>query len=192
MPGRVFSGQSPPGLALLLGAILLPWVPVIATSSDAGAARVLAAHASTPRCMTSQLVIWLSSTGAAAGTFYYNLEFTNLAGHACSIDGTPKVSAVDLSGKTVGLAGTPSLNEHSPKPVDVVVANDASGYSLLSVADARNYPNSLCHLVIAAGLRVTPPGQGASKVVPIALPECTLTKPQILTTEPVERSPYTG
>ena len=74
-------------------------IPVAALAAGAGpAAGAAPAAASTPPCQTAGLVMWLANGNAAAGTFYYDLNFTNLSGHACTLRGHPGVSAVNLSG----------------------------------------------------------------------------------------------
>jgi uncharacterized protein DUF4232 len=69
---------------------LIPVAALAATASPAAPA------ASTPRCATSGLVIWFSPQ--LGGGYYYNLNFTNLSGYACTLQGYPGVSAVNLSG----------------------------------------------------------------------------------------------
>src|SRR5215472_4306894 len=75
----------------------------------AGAAAAPAAahpgHAATPACATSGLDVWLNTQGnGAAGTIYYQLEFTNLSGSSCTLFGFPGVSAVSLTGTQIGNA----------------------------------------------------------------------------------------
>ena len=47
-------------------------------------------------CTTSGLAVWLGvgEGGAAAGSTYYPLEFTNTSNHRCRLPGFPGVSAV--------------------------------------------------------------------------------------------------
>jgi hypothetical protein len=41
-----------------------------------------------PPCQSSGIDDWLDTKGgAAAGTIFYHLEFTNLSGHACTLQG---------------------------------------------------------------------------------------------------------
>jgi Domain of unknown function (DUF4232) len=49
------------------------------------------------RYATSGLLIWFSPQlgGGYAGGYYYNLNFTNLSGYACTLQGYPGVSAVN-------------------------------------------------------------------------------------------------
>ena len=176
-------------LALVLTLLALP-------SARSGASVTPARHAratvSAPSCASSGLVLWLERANSAAGTTRYDLHLTNLSGHSCTLKGYPAVSAVDLSGHVVGFTAQNSQNEHSPNPVPVPLANDATATAMIAITDAANFPAALCHLKMAAGLRVTPPNQSLAKVVPLPFPECTLKMPQILVVESVQRAPYSG
>src|SRR5215831_6938041 len=77
-------------------------VPAIALASAAAPTRSAAA-ARAPSCETPGLVIWLDTNGnAAAGTAFFKLHFTNLFGHACTLNGFPFLFAVNLKGHQVG------------------------------------------------------------------------------------------
>ena len=179
-------------LALAIGSVSM--VTTSASGSVASRAHIASrtSHGLAPACTTAGLVAWLERADAAAGTTRYALHLTNLSGHGCTLKGYPKVVAVDLSGRAVGYAAQNSQNEHSPNPVAVVLANNATATAMLAITDANNFPSTLCHLKMAAGIRVTPPNQSAAKVVPLPFGECTLKMPQILVIESVQRAPYSG
>jgi len=137
-----------------------------------------AAVAVTPKCATSGLVIWLDTTGQGTmGSTYYHLEFTNLSGHTCTISGYPPVSAVNLSGQQVGSAGSP---DSTAKPGVISLANGARASTALRIVDVNNFSASSCQKATAAGLRVYPPGQTSSKLVPFPFSACSLTGPVFL------------
>ncbi|HYM44663.1 MAG TPA: DUF4232 domain-containing protein [Solirubrobacteraceae bacterium] len=137
-----------------------------ATASPAAPARA----ATAPKCATSGLVIWLNTTGnGALGSIYYNLYFTNLSGHACSLRGYPGVSAVNLAGQRLGAGAG---RETVQKPSTVTLARGATAMAVLRIVAAGNFPTSVCREVTAAGLRVYPPGQTASKVIPFPFQAC--------------------
>jgi len=148
----------------------------------AGAALALAAPASparggrvaaTPSCRTSGLVIWLNTAGnGAAGSIYYNLYFTNLSARTCSLRGYPGVSAVDLFGRRVGRAAS---RESVQKPTLVTLPREATALAVLRVVDAANFSASACRETTAAGLRIYPPGQARSKVIPFPFKVCSRT-----------------
>jgi Protein of unknown function (DUF4232) len=144
------------------------------------------AAASTPACGSFGLVVWVTNSpgGAAAGTDYFDLEFTNLSGHTCTVTGYPGVSAVNLAGQQVGSPAGRNA-QHSAHPI--TLANGGSASVVLGIVDAGNFPPSRCHSVIAAGLRVYPPGQTASRVVPFPFEACSRTGTTYLTIEAAQK-----
>lgn len=179
-------------LAVLLGSLALSMTSVSPSGATLVSSKHSSSHSTQPACATAGLVLWLERADSAAGTTRYDLHLTNLSGHSCTLKGYPRVAAVDLAGHVVGFAAQNSQNEHSPNPISIALANDATATSMLAVTDAQNFPASLCHLKMAAGLRVTPPNESAAKVVPLPFPECILKMPQILVIESVQRAPYSG
>jgi hypothetical protein len=144
----------------------------IAALAALGASSALAAGAragTLPRCATAGLVIWLNPEDSGAlGSFYFKLEFTNLSGHTCTLAGYPGVSAVNLRGRQVG---SPAGREVTGPPGVVTLAPEAQVAGLLHVVDVAVLPAS-CRQTTAAGLRVYPPGERASKIVPFPFRTC--------------------
>ena len=150
-------------------AALIPVASLAATGSAASA----------PRCATSGLVVWANADygGGYAGGYYYTVSFTNLSGHACTLQGYPGVSAVSLTGRQLGSpAGWGSV-----KPRVVRLANGATATAQLNIGDA----GAFCRPVTAAGLRVYPPNQTAAKVVPIPFGACPHAGPVWMRAAPV-------
>ena len=134
-------------------------------------------RAAAASCKTSGLVVWLDTRGgAAAGSAYYTLELTNQSGHSCTLFGYSGVSAVDLRGRRLGSAASRSPSARHL----VTLRNGASAGAQLQIATAANFSRSACHQVAAAGLRVYPPNQTASKVVPFPFQACSRTGPVYL------------
>jgi hypothetical protein len=133
-------------------------------------------------CKTSELVVWIDTRGdAAAGSVYYALQFTNQSGHSCGLTGYPGVSAVDLAGHGLGSAASRSPSVAKP----VTLANGATATAQLRIARAANYPPSACRPAAAAALRIYPPNQTASKLVPIPFNACSLKGPIYLSVKAV-------
>jgi hypothetical protein len=175
MPRRAFSRRLTGAIAC--GAAL---TAIAATTSPA------ATTASAPRCATSGLVIWLETQGnGAAGSIFYNLDFTNLSGHACTLLGYPGVSAVNLAGHTLGSAAS---RDNSHAPVVVTLASGATARTVLRIVEAGNFPASICREVPAAGVRVYPPNQTASKVVPFPFSACSRSGPVYLSVRVVTKT----
>lgn len=174
--------------AACIGAGVLAFVP-----SVVGAAPHAGVSASVPSCETSALVVWLDtrSTGVPGG-WYYNLEFTNLGRHACTLEGYPPVSAVDLAGHQVGR--TASRNPaHAPSLITLASATAAAPIDradtatvVLKIADVGVYGPSACGYTSVAGLRVTPPNQTTATIVPYPFTACARTGPIVLTVEAVQ------
>lgn len=148
-------------------ALLAALAATLVIASGTGAAPA----ASPPACSTGSLVIWLDTNGSgAAGSIYYTVELTNLSGRTCTLQGYPRVAAVDLSGRQVGRG---SGRYVSGRPT-VQIAGGGTASFVLQVVDVANFSRSACRPVTAAGLRVFPPGSQASKVIPFPLRACSI------------------
>jgi hypothetical protein len=154
-----------------LGAVAVAAV-LAALSLAGGPARAAtrASAASTPACQTGGLVIWIDTQGnGTAGTTFFTLNFTNLSGHACTVRGFPGVSAVNLHGKTLGRAAT---RDSGQTVKNVTLTNGHTAHAVLGLVDIGALPTTTCPPTTAAGLRVFPPNQKASKVIPFPFPAC--------------------
>jgi hypothetical protein len=176
--------------AAITGAAIL--LPAAALASTSG----VSASASTPGCATSGLVVWMNTRGDGyAGGVSYTLNFTNLSGHSCTLRGYPGVSAVTLTGRRIGSpAGWVKMRAGT-----VTLANGATATANLQASDAANYgtkcflpgpqpsPAHPGKLPTAAGLRVYPPNQRASKVIPFPIGACASSGPVWLQAGPVQK-----
>ncbi len=172
----------------LIAAAAVAVTAALATTSAAFAAAGTAAApaAATPACRTSGLEVWLGlgPGGAAAGSTFYPLEFTNVTGHKCHLYGFPGVSAVNGSTHQLGCA---AARDHSSAPHTVTLAPGATGHVLLRLVDVLNYPASACHPANAAGLRVYPPGEThAALVFGFSFLACAAKGPVYLSVRPVQ------
>jgi hypothetical protein len=158
---------------LAAGAVTCAAALVPAAALASPGAPVGATHAGTPACPTSELDVWLNTQGnGAAGTNYYQLEFTNLSGSSCMLFGYPGVSAVSLTGTQIGNA---AFRDQSFKPHVVTLANGATATAMVGITQVSIFPKAQCKPVTAAGLRVYPPGQTASRIVPFPFGACSKT-----------------
>ncbi len=170
--------------AIACAIMLTPAAALAATSSAAAAG----AAASLPRCATSGLVVWMDTQGnGAAGSVYYTLEFTNLSGQTCTLHGSPGVSAVSLSGHQLG---SPAGGDYSGDAPAVVLASGATAYAQLQYSDVIT-GNNLCK-TLSAGLRVYPPNEFASKVIPFPIAVCTRSGLVYMHVGPVQAAPPPG
>lgn len=122
-----------------------------ATSSPATAG---GSKPATVACATSELMVTLvsSAAGAAAGSSYVPLEFTNASGRSCTLAGYPAVAfASGTGGPQIGAAATAETSTH---PATLVLAPGGVAHAWLQIVDVGNYPASTCKPVTAGGLRV--------------------------------------
>lgn len=176
-------------LTAAAGAIALAAVCAAAFLAPAAAARARSAARSAaahPACATSGLVLWINTQGnGAAGSVYYQLQLTNLSRHACTVRGYPGVSAVDLHGHRLGRAAS---REHVGKARLITLKAGATAQATLRIVNVGIFPAAACRMRTAAGLRVYPPGQHASKVIPFPFGACSRSGPVFLSVRAVQRS----
>ena len=128
------------------------------------------AAASAPRCTTSDLSVTVAGDGAAAGSAGYTLIFANTSPAACSLDGYPGVSLT--AGSVAAQVGAAARRQSStPYPL-VTIAPGVKAYALLIVGNALNYPAATCSPTPATALRVYPPDETQSVLVPLKLTGC--------------------
>ena len=155
-----------------------------AAVTAASMAAVAPAGAATPPCKTGGLVIWMNTQGnGTAGTIFYTLNFTNLSGHSCTLRGFPGVSAVKLNG---GQLGKPGSRDTGQTVKTITIGKGRTAHATVGIVDIGALPN--CPPTTAAGLRVFPPGQTASKVIPFPFPACgSSSSPVFLRIRPVTK-----
>jgi hypothetical protein len=167
---------------LLIAPALAAALLLAAVSSSSTAAPTPTA---TKACSASNLVVWAGPEpgGGAAGSAYYRVEFTNLSTATCTMNGYPKVNAVDLKGARIGAFATHERGE-AAKPVTLAPGQAAS--ATLRIVDALNYPADKCKATTAAGLRVAIPGGGGNKIAPLAFETCVRATTKTLSVAPVQ------
>jgi hypothetical protein len=107
-------------------------------------------------CSTSELQITLDSAaaGAAAGSSYVPLDFTNASGGSCTLTGYPAVVfASGVGGPQIGAAAQVAVQQET-RAATLVLAPGAVAHAWLQVLDVANYPASQCKPEQASGLRV--------------------------------------
>ncbi len=145
----------------------------------ASSAAVPALAAGPPACQTGGLVVWLDTNASgAAGSLFYTLNFTNLSGQRCTLRGYPGISAVGLRGRQLGKAANRN-NFHKVKTISI--PNGGTASTMVQIYHAADFPPSRCRPAPAAGLKVFPPNQSASKTVPFPFPACSNSGLSILT-----------
>ena len=113
----------------------------------------------TAGCASSALTahVDLAQGGAAAGSTYVPIDFTNTSGSACTMDGYPGVSFV--RGPSGGQLGNPASRNPAAAPAMVTLAPGGIAHAILQVGEAGNYSQSACTPVTAHWLKIFPPNQ---------------------------------
>lgn len=140
-----------------------------------------ASGAAVVACSAGQLVAWLDTVpNGAAGSLYYGLEMTNISTRACTLRGYPRVSGVAPSGRTLG---RPAVRGSGPIRT-VTLLPRRSATSTVRIVEVGNYPRARCGPALAAGLRVAPPGETPSSLVPYPFEACRRYGPHYLAAGP--------
>jgi hypothetical protein len=169
---------------LIAGGAVAAVLAALALAGGPAGAATPASAAATPACTTQGLVIWLNTQGnGTAGTDFFTLNFTNLSGHSCVLRGFPGVSAVNLRG---GMIGKAASRDSGQTVKTITLTNGHTAHATLGFVDVGALPS--CPPTTAAGLRVFPPNQTASKVVPFPFAACGGARaPSVLRIRPVTR-----
>ncbi len=155
--------------AIACAAIMLPAMALAAPAAPA-ASQSPAKTGSVPQCRASTIEVWLglNPDGAAAGTTFYPLEFTNnkIGARTCWMSGSPGVFAINSAGKRIG----PILKPTTAGP-RFVLKKGQTVFSRLGIVQAGFIAG--CHQTSGAGLEVTPPGQSAHQpIFSFTFPAC--------------------
>jgi len=117
------------------------------------------ASAGVASCSTAGLKVKVDTSqgGAAAGSTYVPIDFTNTTSSTCTLFGYPGVSFVtSVPGSELG---RPAKRNRTVPATTVTLAPGAVAHATLQVAQAENYDPSECKPVTAHWLRVYPPNQ---------------------------------
>jgi hypothetical protein len=114
----------------------------------------------------------MGDQGAAMGSIYMQVIFTNTSAAACTLHGYPGVALTTAKtpASQVGLAAT--RNGGQPTKV-VTLAPGASASATLRLAKVVDYPAASCGPVSGNFLQVYPPGQKTAVYFPYQGRTCT-------------------
>jgi hypothetical protein len=158
-----------------------------AKSTTARPAAVTEEHGSsvamTQACTTSGLEVWLGvgEGGAAAGSTYFPLEFTNISNRRCRLFGFPGVSAI-----AGGQLGSPAQRNRAHPTQQIALLPGATAHTVLQIGDVGNFAPSTCKPEDASGLRIYPPGQFTAAEIPFSFRACSAKGPIFLSVEPIQ------
>lgn len=181
------------GAAIAATAVALPAAALASTAgassatarsdSATSAARTIAASTA-PRCLTRQLTTWLGIPGSgAAGSFYYQLEISNISHRTCTLQGFPGVSAHAAGGRQLG---SPARRLSGYRERRVTLRPSQTAHAVLQITDVGNFSPSVCRPVTADSLRVFAPGTYVPMTVPFSFRACARKGPIYLHVSPVQ------
>jgi hypothetical protein len=102
-----------------------------------------------PRCTTGELSVALGEGGAAAGSVYRPLIFTNTGSHTCELRGFPGVSYVaGDDGHQVG----PAAAMAGERGAQVPIPPGDTARAQLQLVNVQNYEQAACRPVPVRGL----------------------------------------
>jgi len=137
-------------------------------------------------CMASGLRVTVDdgAAGAAAGSTYYPIDFTNGSGASCLLDGYPDAWFATSAGHQIGSA---AVWDRDVTARPVALRPGATAHAWLQVTAAANYPAKTCRPVTAHWLRIRLPGAASVSSVRHALQACAAAMHGhgILTVQPV-------
>jgi len=156
--------------------------PTAASASATTAPATPPSTPSSPACSTADLSATVNTGpgGAAAGSTYYPLNFTNTSKSSCYLYGYPGVSFV--TGPSGSQVGQPASRNPAVAPSTVILAPGGTAHVTIQVVDAMNYSKSACKPVTAHWLKVFPPGQFTALYVKFSSLTCSAKLPSNLGT----------
>ena len=132
-----------------------------------------ASAADTGACVTSQLKISLTNTGALAGQAGGYLKFTNSSGTPCRMTGWPAVTGLTASGQATRLRHLQlsmfgAWHYSAPPPVITLPPGD-SAYAIVAADDKPAGSSTHCPAPYAR-LRISAPGDSGNVTISAWLP----------------------
>ena len=119
----------------------------------------------TARCDGPTLAVTVGDGGAAAGTIYYPVVFTNRSGTSCYLQGFPGAAAAD----SAGAAKVNATRDTSTAATRVVLAPGRSAHADLAV---RNVPPGSAPCPTYPLLLVTPPDSRRTSTILRSVQPC--------------------
>jgi hypothetical protein len=109
--------------------------------------------------------------GAAAGSSYLTIDFTNTSGRTCTLFGYPGVALT--TGMSPGSeVGDPATRATTHPAVVITLMSGQTATALVQIVDVLNYPTTQCEPVSGSYLQVYPPGQTAATYLPFQARTC--------------------
>jgi len=180
--GNSASGQQSPTPAASPSSASLPQASTPAPSPAPSSPAPPTPQASSPQALTGcassalKARVVTSQGGAAAGSTYYPIDFTNISSAACTMFGYPGVSFV--TGQGGSRLGRPATRNRAVAAALVRLAPGGVAHATIQVADAGNYTRSECKPVTGHWLKIFPPNQFAAIYAKFTTEVCSAKLPE--------------
>ncbi len=142
------------------------------TASTPGASRTAGSPPASAAsgCLTRYLHGSIGPTQGTAGSVEVTIVFKNLDNVPCTLYGFP--GAAQAAGTPVTDVGQPSSENPATARELVTLAPGGYAYATLQIAEAGNFPASVCTQVSTAWLAVIPPNQTTPLYIPYSSTAC--------------------
>jgi hypothetical protein len=122
-------------------------------------------------CPTSGLKVTEGAMGAAAGSTYLQIDFTNTSGRTCLLYGYPGV-ALTTGTTPASQVGAGATRSTAGQKTVVTLAGGATASATLQLVEVANYSTSACEPASGNYLQVYPPGQSVPVYLPLKAKTC--------------------
>jgi hypothetical protein len=132
-----------------------------------------------------QVTVDTGQAGAAAGSTYYPVDFTNTSGSACGMYGYPGVSFVTAGSSAGTQVGAAAQENPAFGKLAVRLAPGGVAHAWLQVAAAGNFPANTCQPQTVSWLKVFPPDQTVAVYINHSFAACAATATPLLFVMPI-------
>jgi hypothetical protein len=132
-----------------------------------------------------QVTVDAAQAGAAAGSTYYPVDFTNTSGSACGMYGYPGISFVTAGSGAGTQIGAAAQENPAFDKLMIRLAPGGVAHAWLQVNSAGNFPASSCQPHAADWLKVFPPDQTVALYVNHSFDACAAMGTPLLFVMPV-------
>jgi hypothetical protein len=126
-------------------------------------------------CATASLRVSVGQSQGAAGTIYYNIDFTNVSGTTCFVQGYPGISLVSAGSNAGSQIGSDAKRNPLRPSKLITLASGQTANALLGIAEVGAFPASTCTPVTAHWMKVFPPDQFVATYVKFTTQTCAST-----------------
>lgn len=130
-------------------------------------------------CATGDLKVTTGNPEGAAGSTYLSIRFTNTSSASCTLYGYPGVSLA--AGSPTAQVGAAADRQVTAPASVVTLEPGQTGSALLRIVQALNYPTATCSPTATAYLRIYPPNETQSVLLPFKAMGCTSDSVKLLT-----------